>query len=520
MPSLQTLPRSIVQKIVYYVTYSSRQIFSGTAIELNSRPELLIPLLWVCRGFRDAVYSQYSAEHELRIGRMGEVSGEWSAWPPGLRKIVEPGFGLVSKLCVVVDVHSDFSGGALLDYVFPVAHSLTCVFTWSPGETVDMAGVFVERVKKMVPMVTEISVIDPSNPGVLVAGHQFGYLVSRLYQLVRCVSFNAFAPHVSVALQPDIRDLVHLNYRVKDGDISNVLVVARQSALTLKSLGIGAWDADIAGLVCDDGGYVEYPCLDTLDLDLQNSLPSPRLVTKGVLFPGLRRLSVCHDYPFADDTLFRGNGMTLEFLRIMPGAGICNVIRNVFTSHANLECVKIEPMSDVPCHFESSAAYLQFALDIAPGAVIRDMGDIPPGVFTPQLFAPYSCIRVLVLSARLVLLDVVELIQALPRLSDLYTLSVGLGELSDRALDRVPACMALFPSMEGFRCWHIQCWDVSMADVVGVLGVALVCPGFNHVAVAGSIHGRFMRMMEETIGMGGFKRYAPRLRRLLFNREF
>ncbi|KAJ2883485.1 hypothetical protein H4R27_002728 [Coemansia aciculifera] len=177
-------------------------------------------------------------------------------------------------------------------------------------------------------------------------------------------------------------------------------------------------------------------------------------------------------------------------------------------------------MSDVPCHFESSAAYLHFALDIAPGAVIRDMGDIPPGVFAPQLFAPYSCIRVLVLSARLVLLDVVELIQALPRLSDLYTLSVGLGELSDRAVDRVPACMALFPSMEGFRCWHIQCWDVSMADVVGVLGVALVCPGFNHVAVAGSIHGRFMRMMEETIGMGGFKRYAPRLRRLLFNREF
>ncbi|KAJ2065115.1 hypothetical protein GGI17_000526 [Coemansia sp. S146] len=518
MPSLQTLPRSIVQKIVYYVTDSSRQIFSGTVIELNSRPELLIPLLWVCRGFRDVVYTQYSAEYELHIGRMGEVSGEWSAWPPGLRKIVSPAFGLVSKLCVVVDVHSVFTGSALLDCVFPVAHSLTCVFTWSPGETpADMSGVFVERVKRMVPLVTEISVIAPSSPGAVVASHEFGSLVSRLYQLVHCVSFTAFAPHVSAALQPDICDLVHLNYRVKGGDISSVLMVARQSASTLRSLGIGAWGADIAGLVD------VYPCLDTLDLDLRNSLSGPRLVTEGVLFPGLRRLSVRHDYPFADDTLFRGNAMTLEFLRIMPGREICDVIRrHVFTaSYPNLECVKIEQLpEDVPSHFESPTAHLQFALDIAPRAAIRDMGDIPPGVFAPQLFVPYSCIRVLALSARLELLDVVALIQALPRLSDLYTHSVGLGELSDRAVDRVPACMALFPSMEGLRCWHIQCWDVSMADVVCVLGVALVCPGFNHVAVAGSIHGRFMKLIEETIGMGGFKRYAPRLRRLLFNRVF
>ncbi|KAJ2459954.1 hypothetical protein GGI03_005410, partial [Coemansia sp. RSA 2337] len=479
----QTLPRSIVEKIVYYVTDSSRQLFSGTVVDLGSRPELLIPLLWACHGYRDIVYSQYSAEYGLHISRTG-VFGEWSAWPPGLRKVVSPSLGLVSKLEIIVDLHSVLSGSALLDCVFPVAHSLTCVFTGS-SEDGAMTGLFVERVRRMVPMVREINVIVPGRAGIFGGGDHFGCLVSGLGRLVRHVSFNSFA---SVTLS-GISDLVNFDYRVKSGDISSALMVARQSARTLRSLGIGAQDADISALV-----DVEYPCLETLYLCL-NNLQEPFLVTDFVVFPGLRRLSVCSDYPFTDDTLFRGNSATLEFLRFMPGSGICDVIRryDVFTaaSHPNLVRVKLEQLpEDVSSHFGSASAYLEFALDVAPCASVRDLGDIPPGVFTAQLFAPYSCIRVLALSTRLELLDVVAIIQMLPWLSDLYTRSVELGELGDRAVDRVPERMASFQRMEEFRCWHIQCWSIDMADVVSVLGVALVCPRFNHVAVAGSVHKR------------------------------
>ncbi|KAJ2340748.1 hypothetical protein GGH92_006125, partial [Coemansia sp. RSA 2673] len=179
----QTLPRSIVEKIVYYVTDSSRQLFSGTVVDLGSRPELLIPLLWACHGYRDIVYSQYSAEYGIHISRTG-VFGEWSAWPPGLRKVVSPSLGLVSKLEIIVDLHSVLSGSALLDCVFPVAHSLTCVITGS-SEDGAMTDLFVERVRRMVPMVREIKVIVPGRAGIFGGGDHFGCLVSGLGRLVR-----------------------------------------------------------------------------------------------------------------------------------------------------------------------------------------------------------------------------------------------------------------------------------------------------------------------------------------------
>ncbi|KAJ2814661.1 hypothetical protein FBU31_007209 [Coemansia sp. 'formosensis'] len=341
------------------------------------------------------------------------------------------------------------------------------------------------------------------------------------------VSFSSWAPLTSLALQPEaIRDLAQLDYRIKDGDIGNVLLVARQSALTLRCLAITA-QQDISALVHDDG-YVAYPCLDTLDLNLQ-AIPGLRLVTNGVLFPNLRRLSIRHEYPFADDTLFRGNAMALEFLRLMPSRHVCDVIRefDVFTasSHPKMDCVKIDQLPEnTPSHFESSFAYLQFVLDIAPRPKILDVGDIPgDGVFALRLLEPYSSIRVLALPhLRLELLDVVSIVHWLPHLSDLYTRPVALGMLGDGVLDRFPdrMCALYRPDRVALRCWHLDCWQAGNTDVLGVLGVALMCPQFNHVALAGSVHAAFMKLMEEIIESGGFKRYAPRLRLLLFARQF
>ncbi|KAJ1818078.1 hypothetical protein LPJ60_004506, partial [Coemansia sp. RSA 2675] len=174
--------------MVHYVTNCSRQLFSGTTTALNGSPELLIPLLWVCRDLREVVYSGYSKEYELRISHDGSVSGEWLAWPPGLRKTVSPTFDLVSMLTIVVDVRLAVSEealeslrGSLVQYLFPAAHSLTCIFTGSgdaSGLGEGAGGGFVELVKGMVPMVGEISVHLPScsKPGVATGGARFGGL--------------------------------------------------------------------------------------------------------------------------------------------------------------------------------------------------------------------------------------------------------------------------------------------------------------------------------------------------------
>ncbi|KAJ2456898.1 hypothetical protein GGF42_002993 [Coemansia sp. RSA 2424] len=197
-------------------------------------------------------------------------------------------------------------------------------------------------------------------------------------------------------LLPDsMRNLVHLEYRVKSGNSSQIMQVVRQNSQTLQHLALSSQkDLHISGLIIhdDSGSYTEYPRLTTLDLNLQTSLPRfCQPVTNGVtLFPCLTRLFIWRDYPFGDDTLFRGNAASLEILRIMPGRDICDILHtfDVFTptSHPRLQCIKIEQFpEETTSHFESSTAYLQFVLSIAPSASVRDIAGItdtdwlPPG---------------------------------------------------------------------------------------------------------------------------------------------
>ncbi|KAJ2329882.1 hypothetical protein GGI00_003838 [Coemansia sp. RSA 2681] len=335
-------------------------------------------------------------------------------------------------------------------------------------------------------------------------------------------------------LQPDsMRNLVHLEYRVKSGNSAQIMQVVRQNSQTLQHLALSSQkDLHISGLIIhdDSGSYTEYPRLTTLDLNLQTSLPRfCQPVTNGVtLFPCLTRLFIWRDYPFGDDTLFRGNAASLEILRIMPGRDICDIIRtfDVFTptSHPRLQCIKIEQFpEETPSHFESSRAYLQFVLSIAPGASVRDIAGITDTDWLPPaLSLLHTCIQVLALpDTRLLLCDVIPLIDSLPLLSDLYCLETGLGELAeDSALDTFSARMRSRrrPTTERFRCWHLGYRDVSnlKGAVMCVLGVALMCPNFSHVALSISVHSEFMALMEETIELESLQQYSQRIRRLLF----
>ncbi|KAJ2580051.1 hypothetical protein GGH95_002793, partial [Coemansia sp. RSA 1836] len=168
---------------------------------------------------------------------------------------------------------------------------------------------------------------------------------------------------------------------------SPILQMVRQSAQTLQYLFIKAQDIeDVLGLAQDDDGhYIEYPCLATLKLG-QHALSSTvlRPVTGGViLFPSLRQLSIGDLYPFGDDTLFRGNAATLEYLLIMPRRETCDILRrfNVFTpnSHPKLQCVRTcKQRGYEPDDLQPTDDLVQFALSIAPNTAVRDIGITGP----------------------------------------------------------------------------------------------------------------------------------------------
>ncbi|KAJ2492214.1 hypothetical protein IWW37_001662 [Coemansia sp. RSA 2050] len=365
----------------------------------------------------------------------------------------------------------------------------------------------------------------------------FGALASRFYQLANRISYTSDEPFAPMELQLDlIHGLVSLECESEIDAFNNIVLVARQSAQTLQKLTLAyQLQAGISDLVQSSlGNYVEYPCLSTLFLDLQLCPRSvPLAVDNGtVLFPSLRNLAIGCDYPFGDDVLFRGNAATLEFLRVMPGRDFCDVVRKykVFTptSHPRLQKVEGLRLSRFKeSQILSTEAHLQCMLSIAPKAAVRVIPAIPAGEVTLlalDILKDHPFIQVLHLAdTQLMLWEVIHIVKWLPILSDLVSKSTGLGAYSeDVTLGMIPDYVRGIevPLRERFRCWRIgEVYNDSLEETLAcILVVAMMFPNFSYANLPNSVLHKYMRLMEETLGLGEYVDAAPRLRHLLFDK--
>ncbi|KAJ2755102.1 hypothetical protein GGI19_001916 [Coemansia pectinata] len=336
----------------------------------------------------------------------------------------------------------------------------------------------------------------------------------RLFPRVRLIEvwFNSETPRKSFSVRPStIR--ANINYNIKD-NCEETLRLARQNAPTLQFLVIYFSSVkDISSLIQDPGGsYVEYPCLRTLELRNDTELDTlysedvmfswtelnisrfPVFVG-AILFPRLRRLRVKMDYQFGDDTLFRGNAATLQYVdfQLFP-AFIDSVSKlKVFTPdrHPKLHYVRTYQMVNyrIP-NFATAEEYVRFALSVGPHAQVRKIDDLPYDAdfqLFPPLFEGFTDIRILSLSNTcLEFWDVVYLIESLPNLSYLYTNSPRFGRMPRGVTVRkLPAYVIskYAPMSERFRCWHfVYGYDSRPNEMARcVLLLALVCPNFDYI---------------------------------------
>ncbi|KAJ2016855.1 hypothetical protein GGI14_003352 [Coemansia sp. S680] len=396
---------------------------------------------------------------------------------------------------------------------------------------------FVLWIKQMVPMASDIRVKLGSSfsPEISCEDH-FSDLVSRLYQLGNRVKYSCESRKgVPVELGLDeIRDLVHISLKDKYSS-GRFTHLARQNAQTLQSLYLESPRFyNLVNLIQNPGGsYVTYPCLHTLilrdhlmyDISRRSAFPGT------VPFPSLRSLTLRLQYPFGDDTMFRGNSATLEGLTLTADSFFVAMVRQygVFTptSHPQLRCIKWEGWRElVPAAFATYAEGIRFALSIGPGASVRKIGGVLScdQVF-PALSLPggHSSIQVLsIKSTKLDIWQAISLVKSLPLLSDLTAPFPRIGAMPygvTRA--ELPKYMTstYSPMGERFRCWHLQyCTDEDQTgDVEWMLLLALICPNFDYVATGQERRESFMEDLEWYIDLERFSSYAPRLRRLLFN---
>ncbi|KAJ2829272.1 hypothetical protein GGI24_002178 [Coemansia furcata] len=214
--------------------------------------------------------------------------------------------------------------------------------------------------------------------------HEFSSLVSQLFLLASRIEYTTHIETTPIELQLDaVNNLECINCSCFDSS-DEAVQLARQNAPTLQILIIKMRQViDVPGLIRDTNGrHVAYTCLHTLELECQRRLDlSQRPVFVGTLFfPRLRHMDIKTDYPFGDDTLFRGNAGVLEYLSMELDIETVTMFKeyNVFTptSHPKLRFVKVGNMQRlVPTYFATSVEYMQFVLGIAPGAPTRVIYD-------------------------------------------------------------------------------------------------------------------------------------------------
>ncbi|KAJ2831455.1 hypothetical protein FBU31_002270, partial [Coemansia sp. 'formosensis'] len=360
---------------------------------------------------------------------------------------------------------------------------------------------FVQHIRRMAPATSNVWTMiqfDLEDATPLFKKYS-GDLVTQLHQIGTQVKHNTIEPSVFDSSQvTSIRNLVHLDYR-SESSCKHLTLLVRRNAPTLQYLRIELPDfMDITELIRDDNGtYVDYPCLHTLEHRVMDDPPDPLPVFEGVTpFPNIRHLIFKTEYPFGDDTPFRGNAATLECLALMLDTLTLEVLDacKMFTptSHPKLRQVETKfDIANIPGRPDIAAAMMRFALGIAPHASMRWVEDqynlindrnFLLNSFSLELarFSSYTSIQVLSLHRTPVQpWDVISLVKSLPLLSDLRTLAPILGYTpTDTTLDTLPDYVRskYAPMGVRFRCWRLDCKNhcESEENVQCVLPLALV----------------------------------------------
>ncbi|KAJ2026350.1 hypothetical protein GGI06_000199 [Coemansia sp. S85] len=184
----------------------------------------------------------------------------------------------------------------------------------------------------------------------------------------------------------------------------------------------------------------------------------------------------------------------------------------------------IPPASAIRTRRAIDSDIFQLMFDMAPGAAVRKISRSAfdkPIPRLPSLLDKHEFLQVLALpDQRLVVWDAFTLIKSLPLLSDLHAKAPKLHPIPESLIfhNLVSYVNTNYsPMATRFRCWHIDEdeEDYVANSVMPFLLLALACPNFDYVAVFHRLRGLFAERLWMEINKPHFKKYAPRLRRLL-----
>ncbi|KAJ2857783.1 hypothetical protein GGI22_003433 [Coemansia erecta] len=308
--------------------------------------------------------------------------------------------------------------------------------------------------------------------------------------------------------------------------------IIRKSAATLESLIVEDRDSGIVKHMVyhADGQSIVYPRLKVLEI-LGNSDDGDKCaVEKSVApFPVLQNLRLYASYIFADDTMFRGNGNTLEHLEMELDADTVDMLRkyNVFSKGKFPRLRSVYIQHDPDSHTRLSVeAFMQLVFGML-SAKTQILSVLAKDSYRHLVNAISACsfaenFRIFALDGTaLSLLEMLNVVRLLPNMTDFTCgfkgvdpeLDVELGQtIPDRLFSQY------YPLNHRLKCWHMRFSSgVTSKDIaVSAIAFAVLCPRFTFVKVAINAND-YNKELTDALGSGKYDKHTERIMRLFYD---
>ncbi|KAJ2850888.1 hypothetical protein IWW36_001514 [Coemansia brasiliensis] len=547
---IQMLPAPIIENIVWFMTNNYRHHHYANTRYSEAHQMLKLRLLGVCRSWREVILAELCSLYRIQLFNDGSTSANLLSWPT---YIEPPSFTFahwVKEVLVEVDYRYILCGQALQKLSKALAQSslkfvaarklhITFVsmntYTGMPIQPfVDNVNEFIEYLKQAIPDTTRVVIRfcqeqAPLNGNLTVP---LGLLLSQLYSLAKDITFKGSGRPLLIPMHSHT-GLCRIEYDW-DSSSSYYVEMIRHNVQALQMLQIKATrDHNIASLVYGESGQpMVYHNMRRLILKLR---PKPkdiaRPMVEGTPFPSLGQLYITGQYPFGDDTLFRGNCKTLVDLRIPVDVQIMHMLNKSKVSETgylerlrHLEVTEIEALAEN--EVSSSITISKFAMQLASSIQSLCINsrnyafNISNTIYDTSLChnLRYLSISNSSFSAYTILM----LVKSLPLLTDLETKISYIGNFPGcYHTQKLPKYVAksMRPISQNFKCLTLLSGRYISSKSLALVGllISIACPNFSYMAMPACYLDDYNYELRKLVHKPGFTGYAGQIRSLIFD---
>ncbi|KAI9502705.1 hypothetical protein BX070DRAFT_226652 [Coemansia spiralis] len=562
--TFQALPLHIAEKVAQYYVGTHRLCYSFSNTKENRIADAWKTLYYVSESWRKLAIKTFCKKITLTIAADIETSGfSFVGWPQSITMPNDNNYHIFVK-DIVIDIHNVLkriketdllilSGAWPSSLIFPVAR--TARVNIHGNVVLDQEDIhaaeneklcwIVQRLQQSMPrrqefkLYTELSFIRsqfavPMQCAELKADNLLPMVLANFEK----IDLNTTSIQVAKSYShwPNSLCITNLRYNCKQ-NIELFRQIVKLGASSLISLAVYNCPRQYAVyLVQDNSGYpIIYPKLEKLDLSVHMAASKEdtcKTDSQIIPFPTLKHLKLSPAYAFADDTLFRGNSDTLEYLHIAVDFDFIKLLRdyNVFGDgkYQKLRCVVSEKLHRAYYRQLDSDEFFRFAFGLLSPAThtisLKDYGNFQPSINTISTCPYLDNLQALDIKYTVLgLSEMRNLIRLLPNLTDLCcTPGEDTADFRDNEQAYLPDCFSStrHPLSRRLKCWVLPDPSSFRVELVAVVAATLtiLCPSFTFAAVAISKRKAYHQALCKLMSSELYAQYSDRLL-CLFNEE-